>query len=276
MNKKIIIDILKDFIDYADHFPIDEEIYDQYSEKIFNLLDEPCGIFVKEATKNIGLNIIYQGQREKFLSKPLTDRDKIFLEILDKFWAKAWFIRPQIKRFKTTERVRLMDAPELHNTWERRVYYWYLGQPEGIKDERGQFHNFRTLPIKTVIIALYSYYPKLFSQEETEYLEKWKCTKNLTLFVPIKVSDGRWSRKKRLMPIRLLHKKERILKIRKIAQRDLSRYTKQGLSRQDILEKRGITITDLEKFKKTYKNFTFNAKTGLPDNQFEPNDIPRG
>lgn len=276
MDKKIIVDILKDFADYVEHFMIDDEVYDDYSTKLLKLLDQPCGLAAKEVTNNIGLSVISRGRREKFLSDPLTERDKIFLEILEKFWAKAWFLRPQIKRFKTTERVRLMDAPELQHTWERRVYYWYLGQTEGIRDERNQFHTFTTLPIKTIIIALYSFYPKLFCQEEAEYLEKWKCTKNLTLFVPIEVNDGKWSRKKRPMPTPLLRKKERIIKIRKMAQRDISKYTKQGISRQDILEKRGITKTDVDLFKKTYKKFSFDSKTGLPDDLLAPKDILRG
>lgn len=276
MDKKTVIEILKDFNDYTEHFMIDEEIYDQYAEKILYLLDQPCGISVKESTNKIGLSVLYRGQRENILNNPFSIRDLIFIECLEKFWAKSWFLRPQIKRYKSTERVRLMDAPEIQHTWERRVYYWYMGQQEGIKDEQGQFYNFTILPIKTVIIALYNFYPKLFCQEETDYIEKWKCTKNLTLFVPIEIDNGKWSRKKRAMPAPLLRKKERIIKIRKIAQRDLSRFLKQGVSRQEILEKRGITKTDLDRFKKTYKNFTFNAKTGLPDNQFEPKDIPRG
>lgn len=276
MDKKIIVDILKDFTDYADHFMVDDDVYDDYATKLLDLLDQPCGLAAKEVANNIGLSVLCRGQREKILSDPLTERDKIFIESLEKFWAKAWFLRPQIKRFKTTERVRLMDAPELQNTWERRVYYWYLGQTEGIRDERNQFHTFTTLPIKTIIIALYSFYPKLFCQKEAEYLEKWKCTKNLTLFVPIEVNDGKWSRKKRPMPTPLLRKKERIIKIRKMAQRDLSKYTKQGLSRQDILEKRGITKTNLDIFRKSYRNFSFDPNTGFTDDNPTTNDIPRG
>lgn len=275
MDKKTVIEILKDFNDYAEHFLIDDEIYEQYAEKILYLLDQPCGISVKEAAKNVGLSALYRGQREKILCNPLSMRDLIFIERLEKFWARSWFIRPQIMRFNTAERVRLMDAPELQHTWERRVYYWYLGQTEGIKDERSQFHNFTILPIKTVIIALYNFYPKLFCQEETDYIEKWKCTKNLTLFVPIEVNNGQWSRKKRAMPAPLLRKKESIIKIRKMAQRDLSKFVKQGISRQEILEKRGITETNLDRYRKTHKNFSFDPNTGFTDDNPTTNDIQR-
>lgn len=274
MDKNLIIEILKDIIDYSDHFPVDDEIYNDYAEKITKLLDQPCGISVKEATKNVGKNVMYRGQHEKILSNPLSHRDLIFLERLEKCWAKAWFLRPQIKRFKSSERVRLMDAPDLQHTWERRVYYWYLSQSEGIKDEQGQFHEFTELPVKTIMIALFHFYPKLFSQAESEYMEKWKRTKNLNLFVPVKVNN-QWSRKKNPMPATLLYKKERIKYIRNKAQRDLSRYKKKGVSHDEILEKRGITKANLDQFKKTYKNFSFDPNTGFTDDNPTINDIQR-
>jgi hypothetical protein len=276
MNKNTIIKILKDFVDYTEHYLLDDDSLDDYAEKIIEELDQPCGISVKDASKELGLNktVLNRGQRENILGNPLSQSDMIFLERLKKFWSKSWFLRPQIKRFGTKERIRLLDAPELQHNWERRVYYWYLGQPEGIKDERSQFHDFTMLPVKTVMIALYYFYPRLFSQSDTDYMEEWKKTKRLSVFDPFEI-NGKWARKERTMPVSLNQIKNRIIYIRKMAQRDKSRFKKKGISHDEILELRGIKKTDLSGFMNTERNISYNLATGLPDDYFAPKDKPR-
>ena len=276
MNKNTIIETLKDFIDYSEHYLLDDDAYNDYAEKIIDALEQPCGISIQEASKDLGLNkaVLKRAQNEKILNTPLAARDMIFLELLEKFWAKSWFLRPQIKRFSSKERIRLMDAPELQHNWERRVFYWYLGQPEGIKDERNQFHDFTKLPVKTVLIALYYFYPKLFSQSDSGYMEDWKRTKTLRLYIPVELG-GKWSRKKRTVPASLQRLKERVIHIRKMAQRDKSRFKKDGISQDEILEKRGIQKTDLSGFMKTERNISYDLTTGLPDDYFAQKDKPR-
>lgn len=275
MDKNTIIETLKDFLDYSEHYLIDEDVYDEYAKKIIETLDQPSGISTQEISKNLGLNkaMLVRAQKEKILSKPLSIKNEMFLEQLEKFWARSWFLRPQLKRHNSKDRARLCDAPELQHNWERRVYYWYLGQPEGIKDERSQFHNFTKLPVKTVIIALHYYYPRLFKPSDIEYMEEWKKTRKQNVYQPVKV-NGEWKEEKRPMPATLKRIKERVKQIRKIAQRDRSRHKNNGLSYSEILEKRGVKKTDLSGFKKTERNISYEYSTGLPDDHFAPKNTP--
>ena len=60
-----------------------------------------------------------------------------------------------------------------------------------------------------------------------------------------------------------------------MAKRDKSRCKKDGISQDEILEKRGIQKTDLSGFMKTERKISYDLATGLPDDYFAQKDKPR-
>ena len=83
--KSLLTEILRDFHDYEDHFMVDEEIYEVYSQKIIDALLQPCGMTEQDAYKRFDLNksIILKGQNANILSNPLSHADEIFFQRLE-------------------------------------------------------------------------------------------------------------------------------------------------------------------------------------------------
>ena len=50
---------------------------------------------------------------------------------------------------------------------------------------------------------------------------------------------------------------------------------KRGKTQTEILDLRGIKKADLSMFENSHRRISYDPETGLPDNFFAPNDIPR-
>jgi hypothetical protein len=200
---------------------------------------------------------------------PLTHSCRSFLEKLTNPWCKSWFLRPQLMKFNKKERQRILDAPEFQNLWERRVYYWYLAEPEGLKDERNQSHRSTTLPVKAVLTALFYYFPSVFTVAAKQWMYELMQKKGWTLYEPVE-NGGKIHPIKRKPPSSFLSLKTRVQKIRKKAQSDYSYDKNKGMSHEQILASRGITETDLKWAINAHKNFVFDPETRTTNDIFEP------
>jgi len=275
MNINQIINILREFHDFSEQYQVDDEALDYYANQLLELGDTPCYLSLDDACEQFNLpkKMMRLCTSNGVISNPITHLDKAFLERLLKVFGKAWFVRPQLIKFNKRERARLLDAPEFQNIWERRVYYWYLAQPKGLKDERNQPHRSTTLPVNTVLTALFHFSPSVFTVEAKQWMYELMQKKGWTLYEPVE-TDGKVHRRKRNPPSSFLSLKTRVHKIRKKAQSDYSYDRKKGMTHEQILSARGITETDLKWANNAHKNFVFDPETRTTNDIFEPEKTP--
>ena len=65
-------------------------------------------------------------ERIKIVNNPVTDNERIGLELIEKVWGLHDFLRPQLSQKKTKDRKALWDTCNLETKWERYVYTRFM------------------------------------------------------------------------------------------------------------------------------------------------------
>jgi hypothetical protein len=51
--------------------------------------------------------------RAKVISREITENDRLFLERLERVWSKPLFLKPQLRKLRAKDRMRLMEDPDV-------------------------------------------------------------------------------------------------------------------------------------------------------------------
>ncbi len=74
------------------------------------------------ATSRVPLKTLRWMVAQEIASNPLTDRNLIGLEMIEKLWKKRDFLRPQVRQMDVKARQALINTCALATKWERYAY----------------------------------------------------------------------------------------------------------------------------------------------------------
>jgi hypothetical protein len=85
------------------------------------------------ATSRVPLKTLRWMAAQEIVSNPLTDRNLIGLEMVEKVWKKRDFLRPQVRQMDVKARQTLINTCTLATKWERYAYSRFMNLGTGKK-----------------------------------------------------------------------------------------------------------------------------------------------
>ncbi len=85
------------------------------------------------ATSRVPLKTLRWMVAQEIASNPLTDRNLIGLEMMEKVWKKRDFLRPQVRQMDVKARQTLINTCTLATKWERYAYSRLMNLEAGKK-----------------------------------------------------------------------------------------------------------------------------------------------